>query len=186
MKILLKVNLAFSVLFGLMACSSQKDVQSKSDEYDLINYLIEQDDNYKVSQDFLSWEENSYSTYHDFNPSELEEVDFLAINKELDLDTLLTSDELDQLKSKIASVKPKKLKKSGVVASSKLVNNKMDVIYPASIMGVAYPLIIHVNGGETFGFILSVFSEKGTYYSIYKKEVSGDWEIIHKAMISIQ
>lgn len=186
MNIQQKVSLAISVLFGLMACSSQKNVQVKTGEYSLINFLIDQNENYKVSQDFLDWEENNYSTFRDFNPSEIEEFDFLAINKELDLDSLFTLDEIDQLKNKIDSEKPVKLKKSGVVASSKLVNNKMDVIYPASIMGVAYPIIIHGTAGETFGFILSSFSGKGTYYSIYKKKDSFDWEIIHKTMIAIE
>ncbi|MBN7814762.1 hypothetical protein [Algoriphagus pacificus] len=186
MSIQQKVNLAISVLFVLMACSSQKNIQIKSDEYDLINFLLEQNDNYKVSQDFLSWDENSYSTYRDFNPSEIEEFDFLAINKELDLDSLFTSEEIDQLKNKIDSEKPMKLKKNAVIEPSKLVTNKMDVIYPASIMGVAYPIIIQGTRGKTFGFILSSFSEKGTYYSIYKKKDEFDWDIIHKTMIAIE
>jgi len=185
MNIQQKANLAISVLFGLMACSSQKNVQVKTDEYSLINFLINQNENQKVNQYFLDWEENNYSTYRDFNPSEIEEFDFLAINNDLDLDSLFTLDEIDQLKNKIDSEKPVKLKKSGVVESSRLLNHKKIDFMSTSVMGFSYP-IIQLTSGEKYGFILSSFSGKGTYYSIYQKKDSFDWEIIHKAMIAIE
>lgn len=186
MNILQKGILAISVILGLMSCSSQKNVQIGSDEYSLINYLIEQERNAGIGQTHIKWENNRYSSYRDFNPSENNYFDIFAINKDLDLDSLLTLEEIIQLKNKIDTSKPTNLDKSKIVERARVMKDKEIKFMASYVMSFSYPIIVHVAGGKTYAFILTDFSQQGMYYSIYLKRSDYDWKVLHKAVIATE
>ncbi|SHO61989.1 hypothetical protein [Algoriphagus zhangzhouensis] len=177
---MLKVNLIFRsiILFALII--SSKSVFAQDLEYSLIDQLLKERNTCEVNRKFLSWSSQGFESYKDLDPKQVEYSDLFALNRNLDLDSLLGEDNAkSKIELELKDDKASKIIKSKISSQIKKGKGKSTILY------FTKPIVISNEENDKFALIVESFGGE-TNYLIYSLDDTGQWKKIHKTMISIE
>jgi hypothetical protein len=174
MMMLLKVILANLILLG--SIETQKKY---SKEYDLINFLACETNEYAlVVERFLSWEESGFNSYSDL-PTKIKN---LSNNKEsFDLESLLDQNDRRKIEQILKSTKHLLIDLECLKCKDKL-NKTKDFVPKKTIFTYSYPIISEGIDKEIYGIILEseVFEINYTLrLKVFKKQ-NESWILVYQ------
>ncbi|MDO8968531.1 hypothetical protein [Algoriphagus sp.] len=176
--ILLKVILASLLLIGVT-----KTKKEYSKEYDLINYLACETNEYAlVDERFLSWEDSGFNSYSDLPTKNKNSVGGLG---NFDLDSLLDEKDRRRIEHKLKSSSSLTINIDYLTCKDKL-NKTKGFVPKKTIYSYSYPILLKGTNQELYGIIL----EQETFeinnelkIKVFLKR-SDSWELVYESLIA--